>query len=71
MPPSLSASLIVDAPPPTQQPATLAEALEAARVEEGVPRAAAAILRDGQVVFEGAAGHAVLPDRPTRASTLY
>ncbi len=58
-------------PSATPQPTTLAAALEAARLEEGVPGVAAAILQDGRVVFEGAAGHAVLPDRLTRPSTLY
>lgn len=55
------------APTATPTPDSLASALVGARIEAGIPGAAAAIVRDGAVVFEGASGDA--SRSPTRSLT--
>src|SRR5262245_2439687 len=59
------------APAPTPVPQTLALALAGARIETGAPGAAAAIVRDGSIVFEGANGEATRgPSHPLRPENL-
>jgi D-alanyl-D-alanine carboxypeptidase len=71
----LATSGTSDSPPPTNPtpiPRTLGEALSGARLETGAPGAAAAIVRDGTMVFEGASGDAARePLRQLRTSSLF
>ena len=58
-------------PAPAPTPQTLAQALVGERIETGAPGAAAAIVRDGTLVFEGAAGDAARsPSRSLRPESL-
>jgi D-alanyl-D-alanine carboxypeptidase len=59
-------------PAPTPTPQTLYEALAGARIETGVPGAAAAIIRDGEPVFDGFVGDfSRSPGRPLERTSLF